>query len=54
MPAAPVASARRVVREVSPRLEDDRSLARDIARLGDLIRSEVLLTSVRQLVRELA
>src|SRR5438093_1281686 len=54
VPAAPVASARRVVREVSPRLEDDRSLARDIARLGDLIRSEVLLTSVRQLVRELA
>ena len=54
VPAAPVASARRVVREVSPRLEDDRSLAHDITRIGDLIRSEVLVTAVRQLVRELA
>jgi histidine ammonia-lyase len=53
-PAAPVVDALRVVREVSPRLVEDRSLARDIARVGDLIRSEALLTSVRQVVRELA
>ena len=53
-PAAPVADALRVVREVSPRLLDDRSLASDISRIGELIRSEALLTSVRQLVRELA
>lgn len=53
-PAQPVASAKRVIREISPRLVEDRSLARDITRLGDLIRSEALLTSVRQLIRELA
>jgi histidine ammonia-lyase len=49
-PSAPVDAARTVVREISPQLIEDRALARDITRLGQLIRSEVLLTALRQQV----
>ena len=45
-----VEEARRVVRERSPRLEDDRTLAPDIAAVGDAIAREVLLAAVRRVI----
>lgn len=53
-PAPPVRAALQAVREASPRLEDDRPLAPDIARVGELIGSGVVLAAVHQIAREIA
>ncbi len=52
--AAGIEEARRVVREHSPRVDADRSLAGDIAKIADVISREVLLAAVRQRVPDLA
>ena len=44
----PLEAARQIVREQSPFLDDDRSLAPDIARTSDAIAREVLIAGVRQ------
>jgi histidine ammonia-lyase len=49
----PLEAARHIVREQSAFLDDDRSLAPDIARAADAIGREVLVTGVRQRLREL-
>jgi histidine ammonia-lyase len=48
--APPVEEARRVVRERSPHLAEDRTLARDIGAVGEAIAREVLLAAVRRVV----
>src|SRR3977135_1710776 len=49
-----VEEARRVVREHVPKLETDRALAPDIARVSDLIAREILLAGVRSRIPDLA
>ncbi|HEV8229275.1 MAG TPA: aromatic amino acid lyase, partial [Candidatus Limnocylindria bacterium] len=49
-----VEEARRVVREHVPKLESDRALSPDIARISDLIGREVLIAAVRARVASLA
>jgi histidine ammonia-lyase len=44
---------RRVIRESSPRVDDDRALSGDIARMSEIIARETLLTDIEQLVPEL-
>lgn len=52
--AEPIEAAREVVREHSPFVDEDRSLANDIALMADVIGREVLTAAVRQRVEELA
>lgn len=52
--SAPLEAARAVVRENSPRLVEDRSLAPDIAATAEAIRRELLLAAVRQRFAHLA
>jgi histidine ammonia-lyase len=47
-------AARAIVRELSPFVDDDRSLAGDVARTADAIGREVLIAGVRQRFDELA
>ena len=49
-----VEEARRVVRERSPRLDEDRALSGDIAAMADTIAREVLIAAVRVRLPELA
>ena len=49
-----IEAARRAVRERSPRLEQDRALAADVAGMADAIAREVLIAAVRARVSELA
>jgi len=49
----PLEAARQIVREQSPFLDDDRSLAPDIARTSDAIAREVLIAGVRQRLDQL-
>lgn len=53
-PAAPLAAAHRAIREASPRLDEDRSLAPDIAAAQRLIADEMLVASARQAASALA
>jgi histidine ammonia-lyase len=50
----PLEAAREVIREHSAFLDDDRSLAPDIARTADVIAREVLVAGVRQRLPDLA
>jgi histidine ammonia-lyase len=52
--AEPIEAAREVVREHSPFVDEDRSLANDVALMADVIHREVLTAAVRQRVEELA
>jgi histidine ammonia-lyase len=52
--AEPIEAARAVVREYSPALDEDRSLAKDVAVMADAIHREVLSAGVRQRFPELA
>ena len=49
----PLEAARHIVREQSAFLDDDRSLAPDVARTSDMIGREVLIAGVRQRLEEL-
>ncbi len=53
-PAPAVRAVHRAVREISPRLDDDRPLAPDIAGVADLIASGALLAAVHQVAPEIA
>ncbi len=52
--AAPIEAAREVVREHSPFVDEDRTLAPDVARMSDVIQREVLAAAVRQRFEALA
>ncbi len=52
--AAGVEEARRAIRERSPRLDDDRTLAPDIAAIADVVARGVLIAAVRARLPELA
>jgi histidine ammonia-lyase len=49
----PLEAARQIVRERSPFLDDDRSLAGDVARTSDAIAREVMVAGVRQRLEQL-
>ena len=49
-----IEAARRAVRERSPRVDQDRALAADVAGMADAIAREVLIAAVRARVPELA
>ncbi len=53
-PAPAVRAAHRAIRDASSRVDDDRALAADIARVSELIADGVLLAAVRQVTREIA
>src|SRR5262249_9783907 len=50
----PLQAARAIVREISPFVDDDRSLSDDIARTADAIGREVLTSAMRQRFEGLA
>jgi histidine ammonia-lyase len=53
-PAPAVRTAHRAIREVSPHLDEDRPLSRDVAAATQLIANEVLLAAARQYAPDLS